>query len=185
MKIRFYLAMMAAALVMTNCSKEEEMVQEKKGNKSFTASIEGASRSAVDAETGAFSWTNGDKISVWNGSTFDVYANSESDVNTFDAEEQENAGEAQGYAIYPAGSHSISGTSVTVNLPATYVHGSTNAPMLATIEEGSTNLAFKHLGGLMRFVVKNVPVGASSFVFTTANNIITGDYTVDAEGKIK
>ena len=183
MKIRFYLAMMAAALVMTNCSKEEELVQEKKATKSFTATIEGASRSDVTTD-GAFSWTAGDEISVWNGSTFDVYANSETDVNTFDAKDQDNAGEAQGYAIYPSGSHSISNEVVSVNLPATYTHGSTNAPMLATIEEGSTNLAFKHLGGLMRFVVKDVPAGASSFVFTATDNIITGNYSV-IDGQIR
>ncbi len=183
MKIRFYLAMMAAALVMTNCSKEEELVQEKKATKGFSATIEGASRSDVDATTGAFSWTAGDKISVWNGSTFDVYANSEEDVTYFAAEDQENAGEATDYAIYPSGSHSISNDAVTVNLPATYTHGSTNAPMLATIEEGSTNLAFKHLAGVMRFVVKNVPAGASSFVFTATDGIITGNYSVN-DGQI-
>ena len=176
MKIRFYLALAAAALVMTNCSQDEELVQVKQPTKGFTATIEGASRSNA-TETGAFSWTFGDAISVWNGSTFDKYANSEGNESTFVAED-ENAGNPTGYAIYPAGMHNISGQTVTIDLPATYAHGSTNAPMLAYITNSSTTLAFKHLGGLMRFVVKNVPEGASSFVFTTRNNILTGKYNV-------
>ena len=179
MKIRFYLALAAAALVMTNCSQDEELVQVKQPTKGFTATIEGASRSNA-TETGAFSWTFGDAISVWNGSTFDKYANSEGNESTFTftPNADEEAETPTGYAIYPAGMHSISGQTVTIDLPSTYAHGSTNAPMWATIIDGSTTLAFKHLGGLMRFVVKNVPEGASSFVFTTTNNILTGRYDV-------
>ena len=179
MKIRFYLALAAAALVMTNCSKDEEMQQTVNAPKSFTATIEGASRSAVDETTGGFSWTYGDKISVWNGTSFDVYANSEADVNTFVAEG--NAGDATGYAIYPSGGHNISDNTVTVNLPATYSYGSTNAPMLA--EVSGSSLAFKHLAGVMRFQVNSVPVGASSFVFTMTDTPVTGDYTV-TDGQI-
>lgn len=179
MKIRFYLALAAAALVMTNCSQDEELVQVKQPTKGFTATIEGASRSNA-TETGAFSWTFGDAISVWNGSTFDKYANSEGNESTFTftPNTDEEAGTPTDYAIYPAGMHSISDQTVTIDLPSTYAHGSTNAPMWATIIDGSTTLAFKHLGGLMRFVVKNVPEGASSFVFTTTNNILTGRYDV-------
>ena len=180
MKIRFYLALAAAALVMTNCSQDEELVQVKQNAKGFTATIEGASRSDV-TETGEFSWTAGDKISVYTeAETFDTYANSEGNESTFTfaPNADEEAGTPTGYAIYPAGTHSISNDVVSVNLPATYTHGSTNAPMLATITAGSSTLAFKHLGGLMRFVVNNVPVGASSFVFTTTNDILTGDYNV-------
>ena len=178
MKIRFYLALAAAALVMTNCSQDEELVQVKQPTKGFTATIEGASRSNA-TEAGVFTWTTGDKISVWNGSTFDVYANSTDDVNTFNPQGNADIADAADYAIYPAGTHSIAQNgAVTINLPASYAHGSTNAPMLANITDGSTTLAFKHLGGLMRFVVNNVPVGASSFVFTTTNNILTGSYNV-------
>ena len=181
MKIRFYLATALAALVMTNCSHEEEMPQAVNNPKSFTATIEGASRSSVTDE-GAFSWTYGDKFSVWNGTSFDVYANSEEDVNTFVAE-GDNVGNATGYAVYPSGNHNISDGTVTVNLPATYTYGSTNAAMLATIEDGSKHLAFKHLGGLMRFKVENVPANATSFVFTATDNILTGNYTV-TDGQI-
>ncbi|MBR5542212.1 MAG: hypothetical protein IKU64_07655 [Bacteroides sp.] len=183
MKFRYFLAMVAAALVMTNCSQEEELVQVKQNSKSFTATIEGSSRSAVDETTGAFSWTVGDKISVYTGRTFDTYANSESDVNTFTFVPvgEEEAGTPLDYAIYPAGNHTVQGEAtitLSVNLPTSYAHGSTNAPMLATIEQGSNALSFKHLAGVMRFVVKNVPAGASSFVFTTTNNIITGNHPV-------
>ena len=184
MKIRSYLALAAAALVMANCSQEEALVQVNQPSKGFTATIEGTSRSTADPATGEFVWTAGDAISVYTESnSFDVYKNSEVDVNTF-APQGEDVGVPTGYAIYPAGEHSISGQDVTINLPATYAYGSTNAPMLATIEEGSSNLAFKHLAGMMRFVVKNVPAGASSFVFTTEAQILTGSYNV-VDGQIR
>ena len=181
------MAMTAAALVMTNCSQEDEMFQTVSSPKTFTATIEGSSRSAVTDE-GVFSWTYGDKFSVWtNENKFDVYANSESDVNTFAFVAEEDgatAGTPASYAIYPSGNHSISDGTVTVNLPATYTYGSTNALMLATIENNSTNLSFKHLGGLMRFNVQNVPAAATSFVFTMTENPITGSFTV-TDGQIK
>lgn len=50
--------------------------------------------------------------------------------------------------------------------------------MLAKIEQGNNILSFKHLGGLMRFVVKNVPAAEGSFTFT-ANVGITGDFQVE------
>ena len=156
-------------------------------SKGFIATIEGTSRSTADPATGKFEWTAGDAISVYTESnSFDVYKNSDADVNTFvfSPHGEESADTPAGYAIYPAGGHSISGQDVTINLPATYAYGSTNAPMLATIEEGNTNLSFKHLAGLMRFVVKNVPAGASSFVFTTETEILTGSYNV-VDGQIR
>ena len=109
-------------------------------------------------------------------------------TNSFNA--PENAGTPTGYAIYPAHTnHGDGGLSngglPTVMLASSYQYGSTNAPMLAKID-GST-LAFKHLGGLMRFVVKDVPNSTTSFKFT-ANKKITGDFAIeiiDGENVIK
>ena len=60
-------------------------------------------------------------------------------------------------------------------MATSYSYGSTNAPMVAEVT--NTTLAFKHVGGLMRFIVKGMPNTATSFTFT-ANTGITGDFEV-------
>ena len=187
MKTKYYLMMAAASLLMSNCSQEETPSQSQAGSNTLTATIEGSSRSAV-TDGGVFSWTSGDEISVWVGNKYDTYTFDATTTNSFNA--PENAGIPTGYAIYPAhtnhGDGNLSnGGLPTVMLESSYQYGSTNAPMLAKID-GST-LAFKHLGGLMRFVVKDVPNSTTSFKFT-ANKKITGDFaieTIDGENVIK
>ena len=68
MKIKYYFSIAMAALVMTNCSQEEELqdIQQSGDIHTLTATIEGSSRSAV-TDGGIFSWTSGDAISVWYG----------------------------------------------------------------------------------------------------------------------
>jgi len=174
MKIRVYLAMAAAALLMSNCSQEETPNQVQGGTNTLTAIIENGSRSAV-TDGGFFSWTTGDKISVYNGTDFTEFTYSGSG-NTFTSEEAITSSD---FAIYPASNlHKKDGETLIVNMATEYAYGSTNAPMLANGDTpGSTTLNFKHLGGLMRFVVKGVPNTAESFTFT-ANSNITGDFVV-------
>lgn len=166
--------MATAALLMTNCSQDDPMAQSQGGTNTLTATIEGASRSAV-TDAGVFSWTEGDKISVYNGQGFTTFTLSGD--NTFSSTESITP---SGVAIYPASTgHSYAEGATKITMPETYSYGSTNAPMLANID-GNT-LQFKHLGGLMRFVVKGVPSTATSFTFT-ANSGITGVFDVTKEG---
>ena len=72
MKVKYYLIMAAASLLMSNCSQEETPSQSQAGRNTLTATIEGSSRSAV-TDGGVFSWTNGDEISVWVGNKYDTY----------------------------------------------------------------------------------------------------------------
>ena len=175
MKLKYYLMSVASALMLSNCA-QEETPQSLQGNvKALTATIEGSSRSAV-TDGGVFSWTEGDAISVWNGESFTTFTRSNGNVFTSD-----EAITPSGVAIYPANDgHGYNNSTVTVNLATEYAYGSTNAPMVA--EVGSTALTFKHVGGLMRFIVKGMPETADSFTFT-ANAGITGDFTVN-EGVI-
>lgn len=174
MKIKHYLYLAMTALAMTNCSQEEELQdiqQESFGT--LTATIEGSSRSAV-TDGGVFSWTSGDRISVWNGSQYATCTYSGTG-NTFN-----NApSQMSGYAIYPQGSHpAYSGSGLPqVNMKSSYTYGSTNAIMLAKVQSGSKELSFSHLGGLMRFTIKDIPSSATTFTFT-ANSGITGNFQV-------
>ena len=173
MKIKYYF-ILAFATFLSNCSQENEP-QEIQSNSThtITATIEGGSRSVV-TDNGIFSWTIEDEISVWNGSKV-TYPYSGND-NEFSGSPN-----ISGYAIYPAGEHTnLSGTGLPiVNLKTSYSYGSTNAIMMAKAQ-GSNNLSFNHLGGLMRFTIKNIPSNATSFTFT-ANSGITGDFQLEKE----
>ena len=181
MKIYSFFAMAMVALVMTNCSQNEnldEIIQE--GFTEFIADVEGQSQSrSTMTDGGNFSWTKGDQISVWNGKSFTTFTCSNG--NTFSGDEITPSK----YAVYPAGNHDISNDNVIVNLPSSYGNTNTdyvkntNAIMLASVQSGNSNLTFNHLGGLMRFNIKNVPAGANKFVFTASDKKITGDFLVD------
>jgi len=178
MKVRFYLAMAAAALLMTNCSQDEPLTQSKGGTNTLTATIEGASRSSV-TDGGVFSWDEGDAIAVGNaegGFTKFVYGEGAFTASTSIV--------PTGYAIYPYNdAYTACDESLpTITLPAEYAYGSTNAPMLATIGENATSLEFKHLAGLMRFRVKNIPGTATSFTLTAEGKDITGEFTPATDG---
>lgn len=180
MKAKLYLILAVVACMMYNCSQEEVMEQPQKVTNTLTASIDGSSRSTV-TDAGIFSWTAGDQISVWNGIDFVTYSNTSG--NNFTTTEND-PGTPQTYAVYPAGTHTYEYSDLTVNLPDVYDYSeqneyvpNTNAPMLASFAEGE-DIVFKHLGGLMRFVVKNVPAGANEFVFTSDKDI-TGAFLVN------
>ena len=177
MRIKYYLSIAMAALLMTNCSQEELQGIQRSGDvHTLTATIEGSTRSSV-TDGGAFSWTSGDAISVWDGSSYAQYNYSGTGDNFTGT-----ANSISGYAIYPYGNHpnySENGL-LQVNLKSEYTYGSTNAIMLAKVQGNSNNLTFSHLGGLMRFVIKNIPSDATSFTFTV-NSGITGDFQVKTQ----
>lgn len=181
MKAKLYLILAVVACMMYNCSQEEVLEQPQRVTNTLTASIDGSSRSTV-TDAGIFSWTAGDQISVWNGSNFVIYSNTSG--NNFSTTVT-NPGTPQTYAVYPAGTHNYEYPNLTVNLPAEYDYSeqeeyvpNTNAPMLASFKEGE-DIVFKHLGGLMRFIVNDVPAGANEFVFTSSDKNITGAFAVD------
>ena len=178
MRIKYYLSIAMAALLMTNCSQEEELqgIQRSGDVHTLTATIEGSTRSSV-TDGGAFSWTIGDAISVWGGNSYVTYDYVSG--NDFSG----SASQLSGYAIYPQGGHPVyDGTGLPeVNMSASYNYGSTNAIMLAKVQGNSTTLSFSHLGGLMRFVIKNIPSDATSFTFTAKNNGITGNFLVKTQ----
>ena len=134
--------MAVAALVC--CTKNEsdapggkdgtESVPVVSGQSSLTAVIhdEEATDKAAVADNGAVTWSKGDALSVYDGSgftTFTLEGNGGSGTGTFKAD---GIVSAQTVAIYPAGSHSLSGNNLTVNLPASYT--------LASVDDANTNV---------------------------------------------
>ncbi len=178
MKIRFYLATAIVALSWMGCSQEEATNEIMSGANVIQATIESSSRSAV-TDAGVFSWTTGDAISLLDGTNSDTYTYSGSGISFTPPQSQTVTTPVVAY--YPA--HS-SHTTTTFYLPESYgtvndaYVADTHAAMMATPPASGNEYAFMHLGGVMRFNVKNVPVDADGFQFTAIGKKITGDFEV-------
>ena len=148
-----------------------------------------STRASLDSETGAFSWQSGDLISVLatDGNFYDFIL--ESGVGNYEAEFvgsiPENA-YVTTVATYPrivsngSANTVLVGSTLNYNLPATwtYVKDVSNVPMVAAFSENATHMAFKQVGGVMRFPVKNMPTEAK-FIITMEDKTITGAFPVD------
>ena len=183
MRAKYYLMMVAASLFMSNCNQEETPSKSQTGTKTLVATIEGSSRSTV-TDAGVFSWADNDEIAVLGeASNRDVYKYSGTG-DGFNIEGSSNV-QTPVVAYYPANE---SHTATEFYLPSEYGNESTSyventhAAMIATPPTEGNTYAFMHLGGVMRFNVKNVPEGTNEFIFTTDNKI-TGSFTVtNSEG---
>jgi len=207
MKSRYILFASIAVVSLACCTKNEPAVpggnQEEPdvpalaGQTSLTAIIntEGESdetKAAVD-DNGTVTWSAGDALSVYTDSgftTFTLDGAGGSGTGTFKAEGEVTP---QTVAVYPAGTHSLSGNDLTVNLPASYTLASTddantNVPMIATGDFTTGKLSFKQIGGLFRFTHYTVPPEARKFVFKSEGYKINGDFVIDitaAEPKLE
>lgn len=183
MKKIFVFAAIAVSSVVA-CQKEISTVPE--GNYTVRASREPAvdTRSTVSDE-GAFAWSVGDAIGLWNGNNFiKLTTNASGATADFSGT---MVSTAQSYAVFPfALNAKVESGIVKVTLPSSYEwkEGETNSPMLAECGENPTSLSFKHLGGLVKVTVKNVPAEAVKFVLT-ADKDIAGEYSVEDDGDAK
>ncbi len=175
--------LLLAGLAAFSCTQKEEA---EFSATSVCAVIEdeAALKSAV-TDAGVFTWAAGDQISIYTTSNaFKTFTIKPEDAGkkkaTFKAELSVGEQPAR-YAVYPAGNHKVS-EGLAVNLPTTYGSTSTayaanaNAAMVAVVEAGQ-DLAFRHVGGVLRFSISNIPADAAKFVFKTAETI-TGDFAV-------
>ena len=196
MKFNYLLLTSMAVAALVCCTKNEsdapggkdgtESVPVVSGQNSLTAVIhdEEATDKAAVADNGVVTWSKGDALSVYDGSgftTFTLEGNGGSGTGTFKAD---GIVSAQTVAIYPAGSHSLSGNNLKLNLPASYTLASTddantNVPMIATGDFSTGQLSFKQIGGLFRFTHYTVPPAARKFVFKSEGYKINGDFVID------
>lgn len=156
----------------------------------LSAGIEGNdTKASLDSNTGAFTWQSGDVISVLanDGKFYDFTLTTGSGEREaeFEGSIPETA-DVTTVATYPAivenGTDNIilSGNTLNYVLPEswTYTKDVSNVPMAATFGEGGGHMAFKQIGGVMRFPVKNLPPEAE-FVLTAHDKAITGPFPVD------
>lgn len=162
------------SLLAFSCQKE---IADREGNFSITASKEAlqTGSKATISDAGVFSWVSGDAIGLYNGSTFNKLTTTESGSSaTFVGTV---VGTPQNCAIFP---YIIKNTPTSVTLPDSYQWKESDvmAPMIA--QYNPTNLTFKHLAGIIKISLKNVPATATKFVFK-ANKDITGDFAINGD----
>ena len=145
------------------------------------ASVEQTKAAISDA--GAFSWQEGDAISVATNADlvdFELIDGAGKTTASFKATFPDGVEMGQ-YAISPAGKHVVAGDEITINLPAEYVYAEdvTNIPMVGSISENKVK--FAAVGGVARFKA-GIPAGAAKVALVTDKKV-TGDFKV-AEGII-
>ena len=175
-----------AAIPFLAISCEEDPVEEivTPSRTVIHAGMESPSRVAFDSD-GKFSWSSGDEIAVQTSSgsfkTFSIISGEGTSKADFaaDLDPSETIGSL---AVYPASSFvSLSGNVLKVNLPKEHellTSGKIALPMIASIPSDGTTAFFRHVGGVVRIVVEDVPSDAKTFVFTSPNLRLFGDFRI-------
>ncbi len=198
MKLKLLILSAILLALFTGCTKEELNQSDLETfNVTISASTEEDKTRSSVADNGYFTWNKNDKVAVYvtggAGARFaEFILNSGAGTHQAIFNGSLLSGESiSDYAIYPySAKHKFNNDILTVNMAKEYgdfnteYAENTNAPMVANVtqqqEATAGRFIFNHLGGVLKFTVKNVPVGAAQFVFT-ANTGITGDFAVEKE----
>ena len=177
----------AFSLIALSCAKEQleppVYEQEQTAYNAYLLASTGATKASVSDDYVKISWTETDSLSVYTskGRFVDfVYDSPEADgVVRFKGTLA--AGETiDRYVVFPAGDHTVSDGQLYVHYPESYEYSEMDVRpvMLAMYESSDKVLEFSHLGGVFAFNVLGMPVGASSFEFSTTKDV-TGLFLVD------
>ena len=174
---------------ISGCSNDDFDNVSSQGQTVITAGFEqpGAkTRTAVNSSNQVV-WLKGDAFKLFytkdNAVNSSVFTTSEEDKPTsasFTGEALPD-GAAASYAVYPAANvTSLSGSTVTMTLPATITASeASNGPMWADASTDYTNLSFKHLAGLLKLTVSGLPTDKKLVLKVTADKNIAGTATVN------
>ena len=196
MKNLFRIFMLSFAGILWACQQVEQIDTTDTSDLSLKTVVIAANigsqqtKASLDSHTGAFSWQNGDMISVLatDGKFYDFTLESGKGekVAEFIGSIPEST-EVTTVATYPRivsnGTDAtvvLTGNTLDYILPSewNYAEDVSNVPMVASFETGAEHMAFKQVGGVMRFPVKNLP-NIAKFVITMTDKTITGAFPVD------
>ena len=191
---KFLFLTLCLALSLFGCQTEEFSIsaedQIEMKEVTLSAGIQGDdTKASLDSQTGAFSWQSGDLISVLatDGKFYDFILASGAGAKFAEFTGSiPTTANITTVATYPrvaangAENTILNGNILDYTLPVewTYAAEVSNVPMVATFPEGSADMSFKQIGGVMRFVVKNMPTEAK-FVVTMNDKTITGKFPID------
>lgn len=189
MKKFIHFAFAAASFLLAGCAKAPN--EEPEGTiVTLTASIDEEDTKASISEQGEFLWETTDKISVWisNGESgkFKQFSYS-SGAGTKNAvfTGSVDTGYAIEWAVFPYNdNHTYSSSTLSFYQPQTLdipTQGN-RVPMLANYDSETESLSFKHLDGLMRVTMYNVPSTAVYARLTTSGKQNNGTFSIDKSG---
>jgi surface protein len=187
MKIK---TLFGAGLVLTSalasCSSEDLLKgSQNASTNTLTAYIESQNDSRVSiSDEGKFAWSTDDKISVASASnSFETWSLSKiNDDGSADFTSSSTVSDGA-YAVFPETLNpTVSGNSLQITLPAEYESNKTVPVLTGKYNDGKVD--FAHAGGLIRVSFDNVPSYANKFVFSTNNQNIAGDFTIDDDQAI-
>lgn len=169
----------AVALALCSCAKTE-LTGVDAGEMIIGASMEAYSSGtkAALADAGSFTWQTGDAIEVATSgghANFSLKTGAGTASATFSAI---YSGTLGNYAVYPADIF-VSNAKVLIPASRNWSEGNTNCSMFGSLTNG--NVAFKHLGGVVKVTLNGVPAEANKFVFSTPGKKITGEFELKGD----
>lgn len=194
MKKIFYYSLLMVLVIVTGCRNEDELVNgAKNDNYQLKAQIESRvdSRTAVNGGNQVV-WVENDKIGVYGdqGTTNVAFTlegtSTGTTLATFTGDLK--SGEIPATVYYPYDeAASLSDKRLTFTLPATYDYTeNSNAPMIG-VKQNDGSFLFKHLCGLLKFSITDIPSDATRLVITStgesapniAGTCVVEDVTAD------
>lgn len=149
-------------LMLAACQEKEELNHVAKGSVSLKASIENSdARTSVDEE-GHVSWVVADAVGVFGEETQNAkFQSISSGSSVLFVGDMSSHQDVPALAYYPYDEHAtLDGNTLHFTLPSEYAYtGESKAPMLG-IKQADGNFIFKHLCGLLKITVKNMPENA-------------------------
>ena len=182
---KIHYALLSILLFMASCV-DDKMDGSPNETYSFTAQIEqdNSTRTTVNAQNQVL-WTNGDEIGIYGDHQTKnaLFSLQTSNGTSAQFSGELKSGEQPEFAYYPYQQGTeLNGNSLTFELPNEYIYtGNSNAPMIG-FSDGKQSLSFKHLCGLMKVTVRDVPEESVRFVITSAGESpqpIAGTAAVD------
>ena len=176
------------SVLVAGCTLETFQPVESQGRLvTISASIDTEGTKATVTDGGLFTWASGDRIGVW--TSLDRFVSfslksGESGKSSAAFEGTLSDGETIiGPAVYPyRAGHSYDPSTNTL----TYNQGSaddwtanTTKSHMAAKYDGGDNFSFRHLDGLLRITVYNLPPEAARIRIMAPDKAINGDFAVD------
>ena len=189
-----FLFFLLCALSFAACTQVDQSLDSTVARRTLSANVESVFTRAGMESNGAFFWHEGDKIGtlMTNGYVRPMtLANGDGgkSTGTFEISTNETIG---GYAFFPYNEDSRvdANGKLTINFPAEYDYGtvigekenSFGFAMWGQIAQGT--VAFKHLGGVFKIYVNDLPVGENmQFSLSTPGKKLTGEFTTLLNGE--
>ena len=170
MKKYLIYTLLASICFLTSCLDESMGEGIRKESYTFTAQIEDNNSTRTTVNGNQVLWVEKDKIGIFgdkrsNNVPFTLQS---ADGTSAEFNGELKSGEKPFFAYYPYQENAmLDGSSLTIHLPAEYVYtGNSNAPMLGG-SDGKDRLSFRHLCGLMKVTVTNIPDNSTQFIVTS------------------